>query len=94
MKPFAPAEALRLKERSEWHFIPKQAVWLNMAENETCMALHQCLDRRIATQAEVERELAEWAFQRNIQHYGTNWRFRTKDARVKLKRLYPSSLLD
>lgn len=58
------------------------------------MAQRQCLDRRIATQQEVEGELLTWAAQRNAQHYGTDWRFTTKDARIKLKRLYPSALLE
>lgn len=91
---FAPAGALRLKERIERHFTPKHGSWLNMAEIEIGVAQRQCLNRRIATQAEAGREPGGWAFQRNVQHYGTDWRFRTKDARVKLKRLYPSTLLD
>lgn len=91
---FAPAEALRLKERIEWHHTPKHGSWLNMAEIEIGVAQRQCLDRRMPTQEEVGHELGNWAFQRNVQHYGTDWRFRTKDARLKLKRLYPSSLLE
>ena len=90
---FEPSEALRLKERIEWHFTPKHGSWLNMAEIEIGVAQRQCLDKRIATQQEVERELIAWAAQRNAQHYGTDWRFTTKDARIKLKRLYPSALL-
>jgi len=50
------------------------------------------LMKRSAAQAEVERELLTWATERNAHHYGTDWRFRTKDARIKLKRLYPSAL--
>jgi hypothetical protein len=91
---FAPSEALRLKERIEWHFTPKHGSWLNMAEIEIGVAQRQCLDRRIATQEEVRRELLTWAAQRNAHHYGTDWRFKTKDARIKLKRLYPSAMLD
>ena len=91
---FAPSEALRLKERIEWHFTPKHGSWLNMAEIEIGVAQRQCLDRRIPTQEEVQRELLTWAAQRNAHHYGTDWRFKTKDARIKLKRLYPSALLE
>lgn len=91
---FEPSEALRLKERIEWHFTPKHGSWLNMAEIEIGVAQRQCLDRRIGTQEEVERELAAWAAQRNAQQYGTDWRFTTQDARIKLKRLYPSTLLE
>jgi hypothetical protein len=64
-----------------------------MAEIEIGVAQRQCLDRRIGTQQEVERELLRWAAERN-KHYGTDWRFTTKDARIKLKRLYPSALLE
>lgn len=91
---FEPSEALRLKERIEWHFTPKHGSWLNMAEIEIGVAQRQCLDRRIGTQEEVERELAAWTAQRNAQQYGTDWRFTTQDARIKLKRLYPSTLLE
>jgi hypothetical protein len=91
---FEPCEALRLKERIEWHYTPKHGSWLNMAEIEIGVAQRQCLDRRIGTQQEVERELLRWAAERNKAHYGTDWRFTTKDARIKLKRLYPSALLE
>ncbi|TLD71683.1 hypothetical protein FEM03_05970 [Phragmitibacter flavus] len=64
------------------------------AEIEIGVAQRQCLARRIATQAEVQHEQQSWAALRNSRHYGTDWRFTTKDARIKLKRLYPSSLLD
>lgn len=65
-----------------------------MAEIEIGVAQRQCLDRRIATQEEVARELLTWADQRNDPHHGTDWQFTTKDARIKLKRLYPSALLE
>ena len=91
---FEPCEALRLKERIEWHHTPKHGSWLNVAGIEIGVAQRQCLNRRIATQEEVQRELLTWAAQRNAHHYGTDWRFKTKDARIKLKRLYPSALLD
>lgn len=65
-----------------------------MAEIEIGVAQRQCLNRRIATQNELERELITWATGRNALHYGTDWRLKTKDARIKLKRLYPSALLE
>lgn len=91
---FEPSEALRLKDRIEWHFTPKHGSWLNMAEIEIGVAQRQCLDRRMGTQEQVELELPVWAAQRNAQQYGTDWRFTTQDARIRLKRLYPSALLD
>lgn len=90
---FEPQEALRLKERIEWHYTPKHGSWLNMAEIEIGVAQHQCLDRRIAGQETLDQELRAWAARRNAQQCGTDWRFTTADARVKLKRLYPSTLL-
>lgn len=72
---------------------PKHGSWLNMAEIEIGVALRQCLDRRMATQEAIENELLRWASQRNDQHYGTDWRFTTKDARIKLKQL-SSTLLE
>ena len=91
---FEPGEALRLKERIEWHFTPKHGSWLNMAEIEIGVAQRQCLNRRIATQDEVATELLAWAAERNTQQSGTDWRFTTGDARIKLKRLDPSVLLE
>lgn len=90
---FTPEEAMRLKERIEWHYTPKHGSWLNMAEIEIGVAQHQCLDRRIGDQATLEKELLAWSQKRNEAHCGTDWQFTTEDARVKLKRLYPSTLL-
>lgn len=90
---FPPDEALRLKQRIEWHDTPKHGSWLNMAEIEIGAAQRQCLDRRISEQVTLEAELLAWAHRRNAQQCGTDWRFTTYDARIKLKRLYPSTLL-
>jgi hypothetical protein len=91
---FSPQEALRLKERIEWHYTPKHGSWLNMAEIEIGAAQRQCMNRRIADQQTLEHELLTWARRRNAQQCGTDWQFTTADARVKLKRLYPSTLLE
>jgi hypothetical protein len=88
---FPAAEAFRLKERIEWHYTPKHGSWLNMAEIEIGMAQRQCLSRRIAEKAFVEKELRRWSADRNRANSSTDWQFTTADARVKLKRLYPSS---
>jgi len=85
---------VRLKQRVEWHFTPKHESWLKMAEIEIGVAHRQCLDRRMAIQQEVEIELLTWARQRNEQDYGTDWHLTTKDARIKLKRLCPSALME
>ena len=91
---FGPAEALRLKEKIEWHYTPKHGSWLNMAEIEIGVAQRQCLSGRIAQKAMVEQELSQWSKKRNAANATTNWQFTTADARVKLKRLYPSSTLE
>jgi hypothetical protein len=87
---FAPAEAKRLADRLELHYTPKHGSWLNMAEIELSILAEQCLDRRLADQATLEREVAAWQAARNASGRGVNWRFTTKDARIKLKHLYPA----
>jgi hypothetical protein len=91
---FSPQEALRLKERIEWHYTPKHGSWLNMAEIEIGAAQRQCMNRRIADEQTLNSELLAWAKRRNAQQCGTDWQFTTADARIKLKRLYPSALLE
>ncbi len=89
---FPPAEARRLARKLEVHYTPKHGSWLNMAEIELSVLSRQCLDRRIGSLAELEREVAAWQARRNASEVGINWRFTTTDARIKLKRLYPSIL--
>ncbi len=87
---FEPAEARRLTRKLEVHYTPKHGSWLNMAEIELSVLSRQCLDRRIGSLAELEREVTAWQARRNANAVGINWRFTTADARIKLKRLYPS----
>jgi DDE superfamily endonuclease len=86
---FEPAEAKRLADRLEIHYTPKHGSWLNMAEIELSVLAEQCLDRRLADQAILEREVAAWQVARNATGRGVDWRFTTADARIKLKHLYP-----
>lgn len=86
---FEPAEARRLAERLEIHYTPKHGSWLNIAETELSVLAMQCLDRRIATKADLEREVKAWEKERNNATKGVDWQFTTQDARVKLRRLYP-----
>jgi hypothetical protein len=86
---FPASEARRLVERFEWHYTPKHGSWLDMAESELGVLASQCLDRRIPDQPSLIREVAAWEANRNKYHAKANWQFRTADARVKLKRLYP-----
>ncbi len=87
---FAPEEAKRLLDRLEIHYTPKHASWLNMAEIELSVLSRQCLDRRLPDKPTLEREAAAWEQRRNTAGTAVDWRFTTADARIKLKRLYPS----
>src|SRR6266446_10715291 len=87
---FAPQEARRIIEKIEWHHTPKHGSWLDMAEIELSVLQRQCLDRRIPDQETLKREVAAWEHQRNQHAVKANWRFTTEDARIKLKKLYPS----
>ena len=87
---FAPEEARRLAGRIEWHYTPKHGSWLNVAECELSVLARQCLDRRIPDRATLEREVAAWQARRNAQVVRIDWQFTTTDARVKLKKLYPT----
>jgi DDE superfamily endonuclease len=88
---FPAAEARRLADKLELHYTPKHGSWLNMAEIELAMLAGQCLDRRLADRATLEREAAAWQAARNAAGRGVNWRFTTEDARIKLKHLYPTT---
>lgn len=88
---FAPAEARRLTEKLEIHYTPKHGSWLNMAEIELSVLGRQCLDRRLADSDTVKREVAAWEARRNASQASIDWRFTTQDARIKLKKLYPST---
>jgi hypothetical protein len=88
---FPPERARRIAERLEVHHTPKHGSWLNMAEIELSVLARQCLDRRIETREELEREVAAWEEERNERMVEVRWQFTTADARVKLHRLYPAT---
>jgi hypothetical protein len=87
---FPAVEARRLVERFEWHYTPKHGSWLDMAESELSVLSIQCLNRRIPDKQTLIEEVAAWQIERNKKHARADWQFTTADARVKLKRLYPS----
>jgi DDE superfamily endonuclease len=87
---FAPEEARRIAQRLELHHTPKHGSWLNMAEIELSVLTQQCLGRRIPDKAILEREVAAWVVERNQSGATVDWRFTNGDARIKLKKLYPS----
>jgi hypothetical protein len=87
---FPPEQARRIAERLEWHYTPKHGSWLNMAEIELSVLSRQCLGRRIESAEEMEREVGAWQEDRNEREVGVQWRFTTAEARIKLRKLYPT----
>lgn len=87
---YPPSEARRIAEKIEIQYTPKHGSWLNMAEIEFSALSRQCLNRRIGSKEEIEQEIEAWEKARNEAGVKCNWRFRTEDARIKLKKLYPT----
>lgn len=87
---FAPAEARRILRKLEFHYTPVHGSWLNMAELEFSLLSRQCLNRRIGDRDTLVTEVAAWEAARNGRQRRIDWRFTTADARITLKRLYPS----
>jgi len=87
---FEPEEAKRLWDRSESIYTPKHGSWLNMAEIELHVLNGQCLNRHIATMDKIKEEVGAWQENQNNKNSKINWQFTNGDARIKLKRLYPS----
>lgn len=89
---FAPAEAKRIWDRFEFIYTPKHGSWLNMAEIELNVLMGQCLNRRIDNMVIMQDEAKAWQYCRNNKEAKINWQFTNQDARIKLKRLYPTLL--
>ena len=83
-------EAKRIWDRFNFVFTPKHGSWLNMAEIEFHVLNKQCLNRHIPTIDQITKEVVVWQEYRNNKDAVINWQFTNKDARIKLKRLYPS----
>ena len=87
---FTPQQAKRIWDRFEFVYTPKHGSWLNMAEIELNVLMGQCLNRRIDNIDQVRSEALAWADFRNNKESKIHWQFTTKDARIKLHRLYPT----
>ena len=87
---FVPSEARRLAEKLEIHHTPKHGSWLNMAEIELSILSRQCMNDYFESREQLAGRVAPWQRSRNDKQAGINWRFTTADARIKLKRLYPT----
>ena len=87
---FTPEEAFRLMRKLEIHHTPKHGSWIDIAEIELSALTNQCLSkRRIGSIDELNEEMMSWYSERNLSQKGVDWQFRTGDARIRLKRLYP-----
>ncbi len=88
-KRFAPAEARRITEKLDIHYTPKHGSWLNVAEIELSVLSKQCLPERIPDIDSVKKTVTSWENERNQKTKKVDWQFKTEDARIKLKKLYP-----
>ena len=87
---FKPEEAKLLRDRFEFIYTPKHGSWLNMAEIELHVLTGQCLNRHIASKEKIISEVEAWQKQRNNKERKINWQFTNDQARIKLRRLYPT----
>ena len=87
---FPPEEARRLASKLELHYTPKHGSWLNMAETELSILSRQAFGDRMENKEYLVRQMNAWVQRRNDAKGSVNWRFTTKDARIKLRKLYPS----
>ena len=89
-KAVEPQAARRVLDKLEIHYTPKPGSWLPLAELELSVLSRPCRDRRIPAQATLEQEVKVWDARRNASPAPVKWRVTAADARIKLKRLYPS----
>jgi transposase len=90
---FPAKVAFELAQIYEFHHTPKHGSWLNIAESELASLSTQCLGNfRIKSVIELNELISAWECDRNTRQIGVNWQFTTEDARLKLKRLYPTPI--
>jgi hypothetical protein len=90
---FPPEEAKRIRDRFEFVYTPKHGSWLNIAEIELNVLIRQCLNRRLACIDQVRSSVSAWQIHRDNLNAKVCWQFTTRDARVKLCRLYPTLVM-
>lgn len=88
-KAFCPEQAFALKQHFAFHYTPKKASWLNMAEIELSILAKQCLDRRIPAIELLTHQVLAWVQQRNVHPAPIQWQFTPEIARIKFNRFYP-----
>lgn len=85
---FSAEEAFELSQRFEIYYTPKSGSWLNMIEIEFSALSKQCLNRRIATQEKLSREVLALVKEREAKSIKIDWQFSVESARQKLNRHY------
>lgn len=88
---FEPVMARRLAEKLEIHYTPKHGSWLNMAEIELSILSRQCMDDYFENADQLINRIGPWERKRNKDQTSIDWQFTTADARIKLRKLYPST---
>ena len=87
---FPPDRARSILKKLACVFTPKHGSWLNIAEIELSVLMRQGLTQRVKNKDELLQQATAWHEERNRKMSKVDWQFTTKDARIKLKRLYPS----
>jgi hypothetical protein len=87
-------EAFALAQRFDFNYTPKSASWLNMIEIEFSALSRQCLDRRIPSIEQLEKEILAIVKERNDKKIKINWQFSLESARNKLNSRYKRVLSD
>ena len=88
---FEPVIARRLVEKLEIHYTPKHGSWLNMAEIELSVLSRQCTNDYFENVDQLAQRIEAWERKRNNEKTSIDWRLTTADARIKLRKLYPST---
>lgn len=89
-KIFPPEVAKAYLDRMEIIYTPVHGSWLNMAEIQFSIVTRQEFDKPFSSKEEVRKVVEKWKIKQNEQKKGANWQFKTTDARIKLKKLYPT----
>jgi transposase len=90
---FEPVRARAIVNKIEFIYTPKHGSWLNIAECELSVLSRQALGNRFESKELLSIQAKTWAKDRNNKQKGVDWQFTVKDARIKLKKLYPTILI-
>jgi hypothetical protein len=86
---FLPKQARRILARLEFHPTSKHGSWLNQAEIEISVFERGYRSRPVSDLATLERRVGALEEERNARRAMIDWQFTPRQARVKLKKLYP-----